>query len=96
MNERSKVAEYMDIAQSVSDELYRVTRQRDALLAALKGCDAYQRASLYERCNDCDYPGRCSRETGCRVCEREPLPHIVAARAAITEAERPPAPETKV
>ena len=31
-----KVSEYMDIAQSVSDELYKLKRQRDALLEALK------------------------------------------------------------
>ena len=37
MGEHTKVSEYMDIAQSVSDELHRVTQQRDELADALEG-----------------------------------------------------------
>lgn len=48
-----------------ADRIKQLEAERDELKAALHKQVAHDKAVSYERCLDCDWPNRCTRETGC-------------------------------
>lgn len=63
-----------DVVGELMEQQQEIERLRERLVAAeaaLREIDRLQRAEMYERCPDCDYPTECSRECGCRITERK-------------------------
>ena len=69
-----------DVCYVRSDRIEQLEAERDELKAALHKQVAHDKAVSYERCLDCDYPQKCTRETGC-LCIKDHSPIANAALA---------------
>jgi len=75
---------FQNVIQQADEDIGILRRQRDELLTALKKQVAKDKAVSYERCFDCDFPKKCSRETGC-LCIKDHSPIANAAISATKE-----------